>query len=154
MALYLHDLREILTSPEKDPIILLTSIEENRSSSNYRTTKGYTARLDWYDRGGCDRGVLGMKWFQYGIRIRSNLSQRSRWNPLEVTTDFFEECRKHPILYIPAEGYKRQYYFFECEEIVFRDENGRYIWATKGDGQIVVPQGVSVSIKRGKTRNS
>jgi hypothetical protein len=80
-------------------------------------------------------------------------SQRSRWKPLTVSPDFFTNCKKHPINYIPAENYPRSFYFFDCKEIVFRDERGENVWSTMGAGEMEVPEGIAILINRGKLRN-
>lgn len=95
-------------------------------------------------------------WYEQssGMELLSDLSQRKRWQPLDTTADFFKDCRKHPLYFIPAEDYERHYYFYQCEEIVFREENKTLIWSTTGEGHITVPKGVSISIKQGKMRSS
>lgn len=82
----------------------------------------------------------------------ANLPQRAAWKSLSVSTDFFKGCKKHAIIYIPAEHYTRKYYFLDCENIIFRTEEGETLWSTMGNGEIELPAAVGVYIKRGKMK--
>ncbi|KAJ3555420.1 hypothetical protein NPX13_g10361 [Xylaria arbuscula] len=78
---------------------------------------------------------------------------RTLWKPLDVSDDFFNNCKKHAINYILAENYERKYYFFGCENIEFQNEKGEKIWSTTGNGEVNLPARVGVYIVRGKIRS-
>lgn len=79
-------------------------------------------------------------------------TQSNAWKSLSVSRDFFNGCKTHPVIYIPAENHKRKYYFLGWESLIFRNENGDLIWSTKGDGEIELPAAVAVHGKTGKMK--
>jgi len=74
------------------------------------------------------------------------------WKSLQKPADFFKDCKTHAINYIFPENYERKYYFFDCEDIAFQNEQGKTIWSTSGSGEMDLPAKVGVYIVRGKMR--
>lgn len=85
-------------------------------------------------------------------RQRANRSQRNLWKPLTEPDDFFKDCFTQAVVFLPPEGYARQIYVLNGQEIVFHDMEGKHIWSTKGDGQILLPARVSIAVKLGKIK--
>ncbi|PYI11730.1 hypothetical protein BO78DRAFT_358393 [Aspergillus sclerotiicarbonarius CBS 121057] len=82
-----------------------------------------------------------------------NILQRERWKELPVDSSHFDDCILHPINYIAQENYERKLYCFQCEEIVFHNEEGDTIWTITGSGFMDgLPKQVSVMIRKGKHR--
>ena len=86
-------------------------------------------------------------------KIASKFSQNERWKDLSVPLEYFNGCRRHPVFYLPAEGYNRTCYFYECDSISFRVGNAKEILEKKGSGEIEVPANVGVLIRGGKYKN-
>ncbi|KAK1691633.1 hypothetical protein BDP55DRAFT_724177 [Colletotrichum godetiae] len=74
------------------------------------------------------------------------------WKSLTVSPDFFKGCRSRALNYIVSEDYERKYYFHECSEVSFQNDQGKTIWTTSGSGEIEIPAGVAVYVKFGQSR--
>ncbi|KAJ5365318.1 hypothetical protein N7517_008204 [Penicillium concentricum] len=74
-----------------------------------------------------------------------------RWsNSLTKEEGFFKDCRKWAIWYIDAVDYEREIFFYDCNNIEFKNENMDTIWCTTGSGRITfLPRKVGVYIKEG-----
>jgi hypothetical protein len=77
-------------------------------------------------------------------------SLRAAWKELSDPS-IFDKYFTHPFHPYNAENLERNLYCFNCDEIRFQNEKGT-IWIAKGSGEIVLPPGIGVFIKGGKSR--
>lgn len=80
----------------------------------------------------------------------ANNFQRAAWKELSDPS-IFDKYFTHPFHPYNAENLERNLYCFNCDEIRFQNEKGT-IWIAKGSGEIVLPPGIGVFIKGGKSR--
>ena len=84
-----------------------------------------------------------------GTRLTS--SQRKLWQELSKPLEYFKDCKRLPANTVPAKNHPRWVYFLECENIVFKNEKGKYIWSTKDEkGQMEVPAGIAGFMRVGR----
>lgn len=65
---------------------------------------------------------------------------------------YFDGCDRHPMNWIAPEKEERRLFCFGCEAIKFVKGLGTTIWTTSGDGEMVLPPGVEVWIRYGKSK--